>query len=271
MSRIPEFDGIIPSKSSGYITQQHIMRYVFASKFVAGKTVLDVACGSGYGSSYLITCGAKEAVGVDLSKNAVRYAKNQYSKKGLHFSQGNAVSLPFHDNFFDVVVSFETIEHINEYEKYLEEMKRVLKPEGMFICSTPNIKYTQHPHYHVKEFYPEEFFSLLKNHFENVERYGQHICLITRVNDVFRVKGRFYGLVGKTLSSFPYGEKIKDFLKERVLKSSKSKHLNYDVDTYEIKDEDAISFRKYEVVSLSKNSRFKLLRIMVAVCKNHKR
>ena len=241
---------------------------VFASKFVANKVVLDVACGAGYGSNYLITCGAKEVLGVDLSKNAIEYAKNHYSKKNLYFLQGNAVSLPFHNNFFDVVVSFETIEHINEYEKYLEEIKRVLKPRGIFICSTPNIKYTQHPYFHVKEFYPEEFFSLLEKHFGNIERYGQYIGLITRINDVFRVKSRFYGLAGKILSSSPYGEKIKEFLKKRVIKSSK--HC-YDTDIYEIKDEDTILFIKNEVRPLNKKSRFELLRIMVAVCKNPKR
>ena len=108
----------------------------------------------------------------------------------------------------------------------------------------------------------------MEKHFGNIERYGLYITLITRINDVFRVKSRFYGLAGKILSSSPYGEKIKEFLKKRVIKSSK--HC-YDTDIYEIKDEDTILFIKNEVRPLNKKSRFELLRIMVAVCKNPKR
>lgn len=270
MSEIQAFDAVVPTKSSNYITCQHIMRYVFASTLVAGKTVLDIACGAGYGASHFVACGAKEVVGVDLSKNAVAYARNQYSKKGLHLLQGNAVFLPLRDRSFDMVVSFETIEHINEYEEYLEEMKRVLKPQGTFICSTPNIAYTQHPYYHVKEFRPAEFFDLLENHFDYVQRYGQYISLFTRVNDVLRVIP--YRIARKTLSFTPHGDRIKEFLKKEVFKSIERVNPRpHGKEVHEMCDQDPMSFKNCKVEPLSKKGSSQLLRIMLAVCKGQKR
>lgn len=160
---------VVPTKTPYVTYQEHVNRYVFASKFIKDKIVLDVACGTGYGSKYLLRKGARKVVGLDISIDAIKYAKEQYNinNEGLSFVCGNAIDLPFPDNYFDVIVSFETIEHLKEYRKFLLECKRVLKDGGLFICSTPN-KRVSSPHtekpknpFHVKEFYPEEFNSLL--------------------------------------------------------------------------------------------------------------
>lgn len=252
------FDGIIPQPTD-YITKQHIMRYVFASQFVRDKTVLDIACGAGYGSQYL-ACRADTVVGVDVSLNAVTYAKNNYAEKNLYFLQGNALHLPFEDNFFDVVISFETIEHIKEYKNYVKEMKRVLTPDGVFICSTPHVKYTQHPHYHVKEFYPEEFFQVLKMCFDHVEQYGQFISVVTRVKDVIRLKEKCYTVAKKVLSSsYPGKELLRTLFKKR------ESTVIPELGPYKISDKDA--FDAHQVKLLTCKKPFELVRIMVAVCK----
>ena len=164
-----ELTGISLQDFSNYVVQEHIMRYIFASKLSKGS-VLDVACGTGYGSAYLSEKGCF-VVGVDISKKALSIAKKHYYR--AEFVLADASILPFRENAFNTIISFETIEHIKNYLKFLSEIQRVLKKDGLFICSTPNVKYTMHPHYHVKEFYPEEFFKILEKFFKSVERYGQ--------------------------------------------------------------------------------------------------
>ena len=170
----------IPEENkSNYELSKVVYRYLFASKFVKGKNCLDIACGGGFGSNYLVEKGAKNVIGVDISKDAINYAKKKYGEnRSLHFIRANATDLPFPDNTFDIIVSFETIEHIKEYEKFLSECKRCLRKKGFFICSTPNKSFSS-PHretpwnpFHIKEFYPDEFYTLLSHYF-SVEKYAQ--------------------------------------------------------------------------------------------------
>lgn len=255
-----EFHGIIPDRPRHYITRQHIMRYAFASTYVTGKKVLDIACGAGYGSSYLAGCGAVKVVGVDVSESALAYACNHYTKDNLHFLQGDAVRLPFENNEFDVVISFETIEHIAHFEEYVKEMKRVLSPHSIFICSTPHIKYTRHPGYHVKEFSPEEFFSLLEDNFYCVERYAQFITVVTRIHDIIPIADYFNRLITRLKHSLPFKSKLKT-MRNRIFPSSSSCQQ-----TYEITSADAAAFKKERVTPLEERGVFDLVRIMVAVC-----
>jgi ubiquinone/menaquinone biosynthesis C-methylase UbiE len=254
-----EFHGIIPDKPRHYITRQHILRYAFASTYVTGKKVLDIACGAGYGSSYLAGCGAVMVVGVDISESALTYACNHYMRDNLHFLQGDAVRLPFEDSEFDVIVSFETIEHIVQFQEYVKEMKRVLTPRGIFICSTPHIKYTRHPVYHVKEFSPEEFFSLLEDSLCCVERYAQFISVVTRIHDIIPIAEYFNRLITRLKRSLPFKSRLKT-VKDRIFPSSSCQQ------TYEITPADTAAFKKERVTPLEKKGVFDLVRIMVAVC-----
>ena len=173
---------VIIKDISNYVIRQHIMRYIFASKLVKGY-VLDVACGTGYGTVYL-SPKCDHAVGVDISKKALNIATSRNSRsENVSFILADATELPFSDNKFDTVISFETIEHIKDYQKFLMEIKRVLKPNGIFVCSTPNVKYTQHPIYHIKEFYPDEFFRVIQKFFSEVECYGQYISVNRAIKD----------------------------------------------------------------------------------------
>lgn len=203
----------MPNEASYGGYQYHINRYNFASKFVEGKVVLDIACGVGYGSSYLKTKGAREVVGGDISEDNLKYAKAHYRKEGLFFVQMDATSLSCPDGYFDVVVSFETIEHLREYSRFLSECDRVLNKGGLFICSTPNVRRfpfqsAEKPIYsfHVREFYIEEFHSVIKEHFTDVSLFHQASTL----------KGFVIPLVGRLLSALPKGGKIKRSIKKTI-------------------------------------------------------
>jgi len=159
-----------------------IGRYAFAGQFVKNKTVLDIACGAGYGSSYLLSKGAKIVTGGDISEETIEYAKARYRKDNLNFLPLDAQQrLPFADSSFDVVVSTETIEHLENHENFLAECRRVMKSGGTFICSTPNKEAMplnptnpekpSNP-YHVKEYSVNEFQQLFSKYFKNVDLYG---------------------------------------------------------------------------------------------------
>jgi ubiquinone/menaquinone biosynthesis C-methylase UbiE len=158
--------------------ENHLARYAFAAEFVVGKIVLDIACSWGYGSRFLRDKNASLVIGGDISTEAVECAQKYWSRQGMAFITLDVISLPFADNSFDVIVSMETIEHLEKYEDYLNECQRVLKGGGMFICSTPYKGYgvpgivRVFPS-HIHEFYPEEFQAVLSQFFTEVRLYGQ--------------------------------------------------------------------------------------------------
>lgn len=129
---------------SGYNATEcaiHLNRYLTAKPYVAGKRVLDVACGEGYGSKLLKDWGATSVVGVDVSSDALRVANTEFSEEGISFLNHSAEQLPFESNSFDVIVSFETIEHLEHPEAFLSEIARVVKFNGTVILSCPNDNY----------------------------------------------------------------------------------------------------------------------------------
>lgn len=205
---------VVPNITPYVTYQEHINRYVFASKFIKNKIVLDVASGSGYGTDFLLKNGAKKVIGLDISNEAINYAKNVYKKQDLSFIQGEATNLPFHDEWFDIIVSFETIEHLRDYRRFLTECCRVLKKSGLFICSTPNKRvsspYTKKPSnpFHVKEFYIDEFYNLLDRYFVENRLYGQE--------NINLIKKRIFRLGGMVLSVIPMGNAIKSMIKKFV-------------------------------------------------------
>jgi SAM-dependent methyltransferase len=150
---------------------EHLHRYAIAMEYVKNKTVLDIACGEGYGSNFLAR-DARDVTGVDIDINTISDASKKYQKHNLKFIRGKVEEMPLADNSFDVVVSFETLEHTEEHEKIFREIKRVLKPDGLLIISTPEKKnYTDQPGvqnpFHLKEVYKHEFIDLVKRHFSH--------------------------------------------------------------------------------------------------------
>ena len=102
-------------------------RYKLAQKYCEGKKVLDIACGTGYGSKELAEV-ASSVIGIDVDKASVELAQKMYQSKNLQFKLGNGQDIQVEDESMDVVVSFETIEHIVDYHQFMRELKRVLKP-----------------------------------------------------------------------------------------------------------------------------------------------
>lgn len=171
-----------PIGKTDYLSIQHIERYRFAiSKLSPGMRVLDIASGAGYGTAMLLKYGCK-VVGADYDETLLENALRLCDYKD--FIKADALDLPFDDASFDAVVSFETIEHVEDGRQFLSEMYRVLRPGGIFICSTPNIKYTAHPPFHVKEYEPDEFYNLVEHSFSHIERYGQYFKLVDRAVDL---------------------------------------------------------------------------------------
>ena len=157
---------------------EHMHRYLFAGKYTAGKKVLDISCGEGYGTA-ILSREAQSAAGCDIDEDIISLARKKYGQsEKLSFVQGDFRSLPFGDNSFDVVVSYETIEHISGQDLALTEIKRVLRDDGLLIMSTPDRRvYSDERDYHnpehVKEFYREEFRAFLKEYFCHIREYGQ--------------------------------------------------------------------------------------------------
>jgi ubiquinone/menaquinone biosynthesis C-methylase UbiE/glycosyltransferase involved in cell wall biosynthesis len=176
-----EFTGerYVPGEAQGDIELEHQHRYLLARELVAGKAVLDIASGEGYGS-FLLASAAAKVIGVDISQQAVEHAQVKYAAENLTFRQGSCGDIPLTDASVDAVVSFETIEHHAEHEAMMTEIKRVLRPDGFLIISCPDkYEYSDKPNYqnefHVKELYREEFRNLLKEYFKNHCIYGQRV------------------------------------------------------------------------------------------------
>lgn len=172
--------------AGGEIWYEHWHRYHFAAKLVVSRNVLDVACGAGYGSA-LLARRARHVVGADISLEAIAHAQALYAPaSNLEFRQADCAALPFADATFDAVVSFETIEHIERQEKFLDEVRRVLRPEGLFILSSPNkLEYSDRRHftnpYHLRELYRDELAKLLAPRFAYTKWFGQRMSFFSVV------------------------------------------------------------------------------------------
>jgi SAM-dependent methyltransferase len=159
---------------------EHRSRYRFAAQFVRGanakrKRVLDVACGAGFGLRMLGEMGVR-AVGVDYDAGALSHVRRAQPSARLVNSDGTR--LPLHDATFDVVVSFETLDHVPDADSFVGEIRRVLEPDGTLVLSTPNRAFGPPEHhtgnpFHVREFTADELCELLKQSFAHVELYGQ--------------------------------------------------------------------------------------------------
>lgn len=153
---------------------EHIYRYRFSVPYVHNKRVLDIACGEGYGSAALLAAGATALTGVDVSAAVCDHALRRYNVNAL---VGDASAIPLADASIDVIISFETIEHLSSPELFANECMRVLVPGGTWIVSTPNRdayhEITPHNPYHQKELSENEFTQLLIKRFASVQMFSQ--------------------------------------------------------------------------------------------------
>lgn len=159
------------------IWYEHYHRYAFAKNLVKGKNILDAASGEGYGS-HLLSSYADKVTGLDIDEKAIDHAQSRYKQSNLEFVVGSCAQLPFADNSFDMVVSFETLEHLGQQKEMLSEFNRVLTSDGVLIISTPDKKHYSDAtgfvnEFHVKELYKKEFKSLLDSHWPQQTWYAQ--------------------------------------------------------------------------------------------------
>jgi len=115
----------------------HVARYVFAGSYVQGKRVLDAGTGPGYGAAILKYAGAAEVVAVDIDSESIEYAKCRFGGEGVDYMTDDCEAFENARGPFDVICSFENIEHLPNPEKFMAESARMLKPDGMLIISTP--------------------------------------------------------------------------------------------------------------------------------------
>jgi SAM-dependent methyltransferase len=167
------------------IAAEHEARYRWASTAAIGKQVLDAGCGVGYGSAMMAEAGAAEVVGTDIDPAAIEAAETRYrDRAGLEFRQGDLRDLPFVDESFDLVVCFEAIEHVDRQDAALDELRRVIRPHGHLLVSSPNrdVYPPGNPH-HVHEYVPEELAEALSARFREVELWRQHTWLASLALD----------------------------------------------------------------------------------------
>ncbi|MDD5617785.1 MAG: class I SAM-dependent methyltransferase [Candidatus Omnitrophica bacterium] len=177
---------ILLEKETPLMIARHFCAYKFAKDFVCGKTVLDIGCGEGYGSDFLAD-SAKDVLGIDYDKEVIVYAKEKYNKKNLDLVVLDIKDLSSLDKKFDVICSFQNIEHIRDTDKLLKDILGLLNDNWVFICSTCNIKdaspgrATPFNRFHVKEYLVHEFRNLFEARFRKVEMFGLNRGLALKV------------------------------------------------------------------------------------------
>jgi ubiquinone/menaquinone biosynthesis C-methylase UbiE len=231
------------------LLREHIVRYIFASSHVRGKVILDIACGSGYGTSYLSGKGARSVIGGDASEKAIAQAIKYFKRENLEFVLLDATRMPIGDSTFEVIVSFETIEHIPDYERFLSECHRVLRHDGIFICSTPNViipgtEKSVNP-YHVNEFNVQQVDEVLHRYFSRVELFGEGFHNERRTS----LRQKMANLVKDRLLWVPYIDKVNRFITRFLFKEFRLLTIS------EVDDFDALWNEEDKPVRLDSSSR----------------
>ncbi|WP_353892579.1 class I SAM-dependent methyltransferase [Proteinivorax hydrogeniformans] len=182
---------VIPKKmkETNGLLIEHIQRYKFAQKYCQGR-VLDIACGVGYGSSYVITKKVNEYVGVDISHESIDYAKKHYNHPTASYLTGDCLDkqLPEKLGVFDTIVSFETIEHFYGDDIFVNNLYKMLRPGGTLLISTSFGKGKGKScgnEFHVHQYKEEEFVEVLSK-FSDLDMFYQWGKRIEKPQDGIR-------------------------------------------------------------------------------------
>lgn len=195
----------------------HWERYEFALRYVKDREALDVACGCGYGTAFLARNGAKRASGYDVDETAISWAREHYGRYATFTKVGLDSPWPAEDCSFHSVVSMETLEHVSQPVRFLEEAWRVLRPNGQLIISTPINESEQRRkpinQYHLREYSWSEFAEMINVNFVMRERWSQ----VSRLGAAWAnvKKSRWGELVGQTKQRIP--PRVVSFIRRSVL------------------------------------------------------
>lgn len=157
-------------------------RYLFASQFARGKRVLDLGCGYGYRAAFLADNIVQSVKGIDSDEKCIRFAKRRYALPNLSFELADLELAVPTNEAYDVIVSFEVMEHLRSIDNYLGYVNASLKGNGHFFLSTPNKRYTEQTYTsdrplnpsHAKEYYPKEMYEILGASFRVVDVFAQY-------------------------------------------------------------------------------------------------
>ncbi len=200
----PTGERFLPWTPNARMAYEHLHRYRFATRFVGGKRVLDIACGEGYGSAMLAE-SATLVVGADLDAATLAHARRRYPGDRLLFVRADAQRFALATGSVDVVVSFETIEHFAQQEPFLAAVKAALTADGLLIVSTPNphVYTDESGHYnpfHERELDHQEFVELLGRHFRQIHVLGQSIVAGSMIGPTTTGGGWARHVAGQSLS-----------------------------------------------------------------------
>ncbi len=173
----------VPEEMHGQLVEaEHIARYRWSTRFCAGRRVLDAGCGVGYGAAMLRRAGAEHVTAVDISEAIVEVAR-QAAPEGVSCEAADIQQLPYADASFDFVVCFEAIEHVEDPDRALDELARVLSPGGLLAISSPNrARYVPGNPHHRHEYLPEELRSALARRFPAVRLAAQHVMVASVIS-----------------------------------------------------------------------------------------
>lgn len=235
---IPE--NYMSSMEDYVIYLMHAASYQWAAPFVAGRRVLDFGCGSGYGSAELAQ-SALSVDAVDSSREAILHAASRFQAGNLHFAAIDSQrALPFADGTFDVVVSFQVVEHVFDDDRYIAEARRVLTPGGLLLLITPDRAHRLLPfqrpwnRWHVREYDAKGLAALVRRHFAMVEKLAMSGDASFTQPEINRCRKLKWATLPFTLSAYP------DVMRVRLLNilhafrgtgvRGSGRHLSFDFD-----------------------------------------
>ena len=201
--------------------EEHLSRYVYATDFFKNNRVLDIACGTVFGSLYISKQNPAFLYCADVSEDAITATKLKLSAASINVEVGfqDGTKTSFEDNSFDTIISIETIEHIDKDLDFLKEMNRILAPGGTLILSTPNGLVTNPSQgipenkFHVREDFPKDFQLKLNRFFSIEKALGQHVVssygpapfLPSFSKELMSVSEKLYATLWSVLLRFPNG------------------------------------------------------------------
>lgn len=214
-------------------------RYIEALKYTNDKVVLDIACGIGWGAYLISKSGAQKCIGADISQIAIETARENFVSTNLEFVLSEENKIPISNDTFDVVVSFETFEHLPNVEMFFEEIKRVSKNNAICLISTPNKTLfnddgidTPHNPFHYKEYLRDEVVLILQkfgfelieylgqyntNDIREIERYRNFISNYWMLNRLSLKYGKLGKVISTIFSKLIFKNKIKDPAFSRIV------------------------------------------------------